>query len=162
MSFKTILLGLGSNQGDRVQNLGKAMELLRSCVEIEKVSSLYKTEPIGPEQDDFYNLVLRGSTSLSPGELLSFVKKVEKKTGRVETYRWGPRVIDVDILFYGSETINTPDLIVPHVEAGKRRFVLEPMLEVTGNFLFPDGNSLLYYLNLALEQSCEKIRHSTF
>jgi 2-amino-4-hydroxy-6-hydroxymethyldihydropteridine diphosphokinase len=71
-------------------------------------------------------------------------------------------VIDVDILFYGSETINTPDLIVPHVEAGKRRFVLEPMLEVTGNFLFPDGNSLLYYLNLALEQSCEKIRHSTF
>lgn len=134
----TIYLSLGSNIGNRKQNLEKAItELEKNNVKEIKISSLYETEPVGPKQRNFYNLVGKFKTNLKPKELLKVLKQIEEKLGRIKTYRWGPRVIDIDILFYGKQIIKSKKLIIPHKEIVNRAFVLIPMNEIAPGFIHP-------------------------
>jgi len=109
-----------------------------------RLSSVYETDPVGVEnQPSFLNLVLAGSTELAPKELLAFVKEVERETGRVETYRWGPRVLDVDILLYDGMTVDEPALIIPHPRMLERRFVVAPLLELEPDIRMPNGEPVV-------------------
>lgn len=133
-----VYLGLGSNIGDREANIAEAVDRLKVKVSIEQVSSLYETEPVGYEnQPDFLNAVCRGATDLAPHGLLAFVKQVEKDLGRTPTVRYGPRSIDVDILFYDDVVMHTPDLTIPHPRLHKRAFVLVPLTEIAPDLGHP-------------------------
>jgi 2-amino-4-hydroxy-6-hydroxymethyldihydropteridine diphosphokinase len=126
-------LGLGSNIGDKPANIARALDLLRAreAVEITAVSSIYRTAPWGYlEQDSFANACALARTRLSPAALLMEVKAVEAEMGREKTIRWGPRLIDIDILFYGDLPLAEPDLILPHKELFNRAFVLVPLTEI--------------------------------
>ncbi|MFO7818877.1 MAG: 2-amino-4-hydroxy-6-hydroxymethyldihydropteridine diphosphokinase [Halanaerobacter sp.] len=141
-------LGLGTNLGEREENLRRAVKLLNasSRLEIIKVSSLYETEPWGyEEQNDFLNLCLTLETSLSPHQLLEKCQTVEEKLGRKRKERWGPRVIDVDILLYDDLELEDSDLIVPHPRMQERAFVLIPLQELEPD-LMVQGNSIADYL----------------
>jgi 2-amino-4-hydroxy-6-hydroxymethyldihydropteridine diphosphokinase len=129
-------LSLGSNIGNRKNNLIKALaELKKNNIKIISVSSIYETESVGPTQRKFYNMIGKFKTNLSPFELLKKIKQIEVLLGRKKTYRWGPRVIDVDILFYGKQIIKSKNLIIPHKEISKRLFVLIPLNEVAPNLI---------------------------
>lgn len=135
---KPVYLGLGSNLGDREANLRKAIRLLSRKLRIEGVSSIYETEPQDFfEQPKFLNAVCRAATNLGPAELLEETKIVEKEMGRVPTFRYGPRVIDIDILFYGDLVLETPTLTLPHPRMAERAFVLVPLAEVAGDVVHP-------------------------
>jgi 2-amino-4-hydroxy-6-hydroxymethyldihydropteridine diphosphokinase len=126
-------LGLGSNLGDRAANLWEAVRKLGTLADTQVlgVSSLFETEPVGPVvQPNFLNAAVRIHTLRSPLDLLHDLKRLETALGRAASERWGPRVIDLDILVYGQDTLDTPELTVPHRELWRRRFVLEPLLEV--------------------------------
>ena len=134
----TIYLSLGSNIGNRKNNLEKALtELSKNNIRKIKISSFYETEPVGPKQRNFYNVAGKFKTTLTSQDLLKTVKQVESKLGRTKTYHWGPRVIDIDILFYGKQIIKTKNLIIPHKEIKNRAFVLVPMKEIAPNFVHP-------------------------
>ena len=134
----TIYLSLGSNIGNRKRNLEKALtELEKNDIKKIKISSFYETEPVGPKQRNFYNIVGKFRTKLTPQELLKTVKQIEEYLGRTKTYRWGPRIIDIDILFYGKQTVKTKSLIIPHKEIINRAFVLVPMNEISPSFIHP-------------------------
>ncbi len=135
-----VYLGLGSNVGDRKQHLIGALERLAPQMQGEATSSLYETDPVGPQdQQDFYNAVCRGSTRLTPDELLAHVKQIERDIGRMERERWGPREIDIDILLYGDQVVESPELHIPHPEMNDRAFVLVPLAEVAADVHHPDG-----------------------
>ena len=126
-------LGLGSNIGDKPANISKALALLeaRGVATITAVSSIYKTPPWGYlEQESFANACALAKTSLDPTALLAAVKGIEIDMGREETVRWGPRLIDIDILFYGDAPVATLDLVLPHKELFNRAFVLLPLAEI--------------------------------
>lgn len=126
-------LGLGSNVGNSASHIRRAAVLLASTGTVDRaiLSSLYRTPPWGPvEQDWFVNACLWGRTTLAPAELLARVKALEVEIGRIETVRWGPRVIDIDILCYGDMELESPDLVLPHREIMNRSFVLEPLAEI--------------------------------
>jgi 2-amino-4-hydroxy-6-hydroxymethyldihydropteridine diphosphokinase len=113
-----------------------------SGIEVLKVSSTYETEPVGyTEQPDFKNAVVMVSTTLQPRELLEVVLGIEQKMGRVRTIRWGPRVIDIDILLYDDKEIDEEGLQIPHPRMMERRFVLEPLAEIAPELVLPDGNT---------------------
>ena len=134
----TIYLSLGSNIGNRKKNLEKALiELGQNNIKEIKISSFYETEPVGPKQRNFFNIAGKFKTNLKPQELLKTVKQIEEKLGRTKTYHWGPRIIDIDILFYGKQTIKTTNLIIPHKEIKNRAFVLVPMNEIASKFVHP-------------------------
>lgn len=131
-------LGLGSNLGDRKQNLAQALELMSVQVAVERLSSIYETEPVGyREQPLFLNVVSRISTELTSEKLLGLAKEVEVKLGRVPTFRNAPRVIDIDILFYGDEIVDSQKLIIPHPHLAKRAFVLVPLAEIAPELVDP-------------------------
>ena len=134
-----VYLLLGSNVGDRDSNLSRAIELInRSAGELIKVSLLYETAAWGKtEQAAFLNQAICISTALTPLALLSLLKSIEKEVGRISTEKWGPRVIDIDILFYGSEIIQAPELQVPHPYLPVRRFALLPLSEIAEDFIHP-------------------------
>lgn len=126
-------LGIGSNLGDRRKNIKKALEILESIkgIKVKKVSKIYETEPVGgPPQGKFLNGVIKIKTSLSAFHLLKILKRIEKDLGRKPTVRFGPREIDLDILFYSDKVINRKDLKIPHPRIFEREFVLKPLLEV--------------------------------
>lgn len=126
-----VVLALGSNLGDRLANLRAAVEALkRSGIEVDAVSSVWETEPVPPGQPTFLNAVVRGRCTLDPRRLLAVAKEIERELGREPGPRWGPRVIDIDILFYGSERLSEPDLEIPHPRITERPFVLLPLAEV--------------------------------
>ena len=130
-----VTLALGSNIGDKSENLRLAIQLLAPTVSVRRVSSFYLTEPWGyADQDSFCNAVLTGETDYEPDDLLKFVKQLERRIGRKETFPNGPRVIDIDILFYDERSIESGTLTVPHPRYRQRRFVLAPLVEI-----FPDG-----------------------
>ena len=129
---------MGSNLGDRGGNIVEALRRLSERVSVERVSSLYETEPMGyKEQPWFLNAVCEGETELDAEELLRFVKGIEKEMGRKETMRWGPRVIDIDILFYDDIVLETPELAIPHPRLHRRRFVLVPLAELAPELVHP-------------------------
>jgi 2-amino-4-hydroxy-6-hydroxymethyldihydropteridine diphosphokinase len=139
MSEKTVYLSLGSNIGDREKNLRLAMdELPHAGVAITKVSSLYETEPVDlREQPWFSNCVVEAETHFDPFMLLRALREIETKMGSKKLVAKGPRLMDMDILLYGSETIDTPELQVPHPRMHLRRFVLVPLAEIAADVVHP-------------------------
>lgn len=137
-----IFLGLGSNIGNRKQNLMRAIELLNqhNDIIVRKFSSIYETEPYGvKEQDDFLNAVIVVETKLFPEELLDVCLTIESRMGRTRELRWGPRVIDIDLLSYNNEAMHTERLTLPHPFFALRKFVLVPMADIAGDFIVSDG-----------------------
>lgn len=135
-------LGLGSNLGDRLSNLQRAVELLatRSGVRVVRSSRVYASDPVGgPPQPEYLNAVVEVETDGSPRELLDACRAVEGALGRVRTERWGPRPIDVDVLTYDGITIDEPDLTIPHPRMHDRAFVLAPLAELDADPPLPDG-----------------------
>jgi 2-amino-4-hydroxy-6-hydroxymethyldihydropteridine diphosphokinase len=139
MSEKTVYLSLGSNIGDREQNLLSAIdELPHAGVAIAKVSSFYETEPVDlREQPWFLNCVVVAETHFDALMLLRALREIETKMGSKKLVAKGPRLIDMDILLYGSETIDTPELQVPHPRMHLRRFVLVPLAEIAVGVIHP-------------------------
>lgn len=133
-----VYLGLGSNLGDREANLREALRRLEERVTLESVSALYETPPLGPPDQPWYlNAACCGTTELEPRKLLAFIKEIEREMGRVPTVRWGPRIIDIDILFYDGLIVHTPDLIIPHPGIPDRLFVLAPLADIAPGFTHP-------------------------
>jgi 2-amino-4-hydroxy-6-hydroxymethyldihydropteridine diphosphokinase len=158
--MKTVYLGLGSNVGDREQNLAKAIEQLAgSGLRVTRVSSTYETEPIGfAAQHWFLNLVVEAETDLFPMQLLSRTLKIERAMGRVRTIKNGPRTIDIDILLYGKTVIQSATLEVPHARMGERRFVLEPLAELAPDLRHPvTHRSMREMLDAAPAQKVRRI-----
>ena len=133
----TVYLGLGSNMGDRDENLDRALNYLSQRVRMGKVSSVYDTDPVGnADQPRFLNMVCQAFTRLAPEALLALAKGIESKMGR--TGKSGsPRPIDIDILLYGDEIVETPELVVPHPKMAKRAFVLVPFAEIAPKLVDP-------------------------
>ncbi len=133
-----VYLGLGSNVGDRKQNLDRAIGFLSERLNVEKVSSVYDTAPeINPDQPRFLNMVALARTTLDPQVLLSLLKGIESKLGRVPSTPYSPRPMDIDILFYGKEIIDTPSLTIPHPHIQERAFVLVPLEEIAPGLKHP-------------------------
>lgn len=137
--MKTIYLGLGSNVGNRTQNLETALaKLAEAGLRLGRVSSVYETEPVGfTAQHWFYNLVVEAETELFPMQLLSRVARIERELGRVRTVRNGPRTIDIDILLYGRAVVRSLKLEIPHPRMAERRFVLAPLAELASDLRHP-------------------------
>lgn len=136
-----VFLSIGSNLGKKEVNLTSAVKNLDHLPEtrITAKSSLYRTDPVGyREQDCFLNAVLRLETNLTARELLKQIHDIENHLGRKRVIRWGPRTIDIDILLFNQEIIREPDLIVPHPEMHKRRFVLVPLTEIDATVQVPN------------------------
>jgi 2-amino-4-hydroxy-6-hydroxymethyldihydropteridine diphosphokinase len=138
-------IGLGSNVGNRLQYLQRAVQCLDNThgVQVTAVSSVYETAPVGPpDQSWFLNAVAAMETSLSPPALLELTQGIERGLGRETPYRWGPRSIDLDILLYGHTQLHTQTLVIPHVEICQRAFVMTPLLELDPHLVLPDGTAL--------------------
>jgi 2-amino-4-hydroxy-6-hydroxymethyldihydropteridine diphosphokinase len=134
----TLYLALGANLGDRERNLYDALAKIRSFVDIQRVSSIYETEPWGVrEQPWFLNLVCAGTTALSPVDVLRRAKKIEYEMGRLEGLRFGPRPIDIDILIYDRLIELSPALTIPHPRLHERAFVLIPLAEIAPDLVHP-------------------------
>jgi 2-amino-4-hydroxy-6-hydroxymethyldihydropteridine diphosphokinase len=147
---ETVLLGLGSNVGDRVETLAAAVFAIDDLdgVVVEDVSAVYETEPWPPpddprsvHQEPFHNLVVRAVTSLDPHELLAETQLLETAFGRDRSteVRWGPRTLDIDLLLFGDRVMDTDDLTIPHPRLAERAFVLVPLIEVLPGGTLPDG-----------------------
>jgi 2-amino-4-hydroxy-6-hydroxymethyldihydropteridine diphosphokinase len=147
----SVYLGLGSNLGDRAANLAAALRGLEAAgVAVRRCSPLYETEPVGlREQPWFLNLVVEGDTALSPTALLAAAKAVERAVGRTPGARWGPRVVDVDILLYDDWQVAETDpwLTIPHPEMWRRRFVLLPLHDLRADLPAPDGAPLAAWIS---------------
>lgn len=127
----TVYLGLGSNIGDRGEQLAGALDRLASCLVIQAVSNVYESAAVGFEaQPAFWNLVLRGETRHDPHDLLGCILKVEQGLGRERSFRNAPRTIDIDILLFGAEAVNTEQLTIPHPRMHERSFVQRPLAEL--------------------------------
>jgi 2-amino-4-hydroxy-6-hydroxymethyldihydropteridine diphosphokinase len=155
LSRRSGYLGLGSNEGNRLANLRAAREALgRHGVEVVASSSVYETAPQGEvtDQPDFLNACLRIRTGLDPEALLDVCKQVERELGRADGVRHGPRPIDVDVLLLDNLEHHSERLTLPHAEVTKRRFVLEPLLELDPELRLPDGRALAEALPAVADQ----------
>lgn len=128
-------IALGSNLGDPEANVQQAIQLLAGLGKITKQSRLYRTAPWGVlDQPEFVNAVIQLETDLSPRQLLERTQDIEKQMGRETTYKWGPRLIDLDILTYDDMQVNEPDLTIPHPYMKERSFVMIPLQEIDPDF----------------------------
>jgi 2-amino-4-hydroxy-6-hydroxymethyldihydropteridine diphosphokinase len=133
-----VFLGLGSNICNKEDHINKALTFISELYEVKKISHLYLTEPVGNiKQDWFLNCVVEVETDVDPKKLLSSIKSIERTLGRTKTVKKGPRIIDIDILFYGDHVINTKDLVIPHPFMQERLFVLRPMMDINPDFVHP-------------------------
>ena len=131
-------IALGTNLGNRPDNLRAALGALPPEVSVLAESHIYETPPWGYEdQPAFLNMVVKAETSLEPGALLEYLKQLEVQLGREGNFRWGPRLIDLDILFYDDLVINTPPLVIPHPRLHERAFVLVPLADVAADLVHP-------------------------
>jgi 2-amino-4-hydroxy-6-hydroxymethyldihydropteridine diphosphokinase len=146
-SRKRVFLGLGSNLGNRLENIFKALEELSRIGKVERVSTVYESPPWGVEnQPSFLNCVVELRTDSEPEDLLKAVKEIEQKLGRVKRFHWGPREIDIDILLYGEEVVDETHLKIPHPFIQERDFVLFPLLELDESLKDPrEGRPYKYY-----------------
>lgn len=138
-STTEVYLLLGGNAGNRAENIARALQLIEDhCGPILLQSNLYETEAWGlKDQPAFLNKAVKIATTLSPLELLKTVKSIEGKVGRTATVKWGPREIDIDIIFYGNEVLHTTNLVIPHPYMQERRFVLAPLNEIAPEVIHP-------------------------
>jgi 2-amino-4-hydroxy-6-hydroxymethyldihydropteridine diphosphokinase len=147
----TIYLALGTNLGDRPANLRAALDALEPDIHVLDKSPVYETEPWGyTDQPPFLNMVICAETDLSPKGLLRRLKDIEATLGRVPNFRNGPRLIDLDILFYDDLVLDTPPLVIPHPQLHKRAFVLVPLAKIAPTLVHP-------LLGLSVEQFLGKI-----
>jgi len=136
--METAYLLLGTNLGDRAHNLTSAHRLLNEIGTIKALSPVYITAAWGlTDQPDFYNQAVALSTALEPGALLGAIRSIEIQTGRTDTVRWGPRILDIDILFYGDFIIETENLVIPHPRMHERRFALIPLHDICPDLIHP-------------------------
>jgi 2-amino-4-hydroxy-6-hydroxymethyldihydropteridine diphosphokinase len=135
----TVYIGIGTNLGDRQKNCLRAVELIKqSRLSVTKQSSVHETAPWGvTDQPAYLNMAVEIETGLEPAELLSLLKKIEKDMGRQETMKWGPRLIDLDILIYDDAILHTDTLTIPHPLMHEREFVLEPLAELAEDLVHP-------------------------
>ena len=154
MKARTVYIGLGSNLGDRVVNLREAGQRLGAVVKIEKASQLYVAAPMGYVRDDaFVNAVIRGTTTLKPLELLQIMQAIEAAMGRRPGVQYGPRPIDLDLLFYEAVQMETRKLTIPHPRIPQRAFVLKPLAEIAPELMHP----VLYYTISQLLQDADDV-----
>ena len=138
-NFNKIILSIGSNVGDRKENIKHSLKELSRISEIKEISSIYDSEAIlFKEQENFFNLVVEVEYKQSARDLLKDIKKIEKLIGRKETFRYGPRVIDIDIIFFNNIEVQDKELIIPHSDWQNRRFVVEPLSELFNDFKLSD------------------------
>lgn len=155
-----VYLSLGSNLGDRARNLQNAVTSLAPQVQTQIKSSIYETEPWGySDQPSFLNQVIKGDTSLEPFELLAFLKEIEVLLGRQETFRFGPRIIDLDILFYDDLILDTPTLTIPHPRIAERAFVLIPLAEIDPDLSHPGLKKTIRELKSSVDTSTIELFH---
>lgn len=156
--MNTAYLSLGSNIGDREENLAAAVRLLSG---VTAVSSLYETVPQGrTDQPDFLNLAVQVRTQLDPLAYLHHCQEAERALGRVRKERWGPRSIDVDIALWNREQVTLPDLMIPHPRVHERAFVLIPVLELDHEAAMPDGVTLHSLLQRLPDQGVRLFREA--
>ena len=149
----TVLLALGSNLGPRVNHLQAARQALDARVTIGAASPIYETEPLYlPDQPAFLNMVLRGVTELSPEALLAFIKQIEHDLGRTASVRYGPRVIDIDIIDYDGQQLQCPNLVIPHPRMHERAFVLRPLADIAPHWRHPRSAQTALQLLRALPE----------
>ncbi|MEJ5173417.1 MAG: 2-amino-4-hydroxy-6-hydroxymethyldihydropteridine diphosphokinase [Hydrogenothermaceae bacterium] len=147
-----VYLGLGSNVGDKTKFLMDAVHLLGKKLNIVKTSRIYSSKPVGyTDQDIFLNMALYCRTDMEINSLLRFIKEVEKEVGRVERFRWGPREIDIDILFFNNEVYNSESLTVPHPRLHERDFVLVPLVDINPKLIHP-------VLNKTVEELLKEVK----
>jgi len=134
----TVYIALGTNLGDRLANLHAALRSLPPAVTVTDESHVYETPPWGYEdQPAFLNMVVKAETDLEPESLLEYLKQLEMELGREQNFRWGPRLIDLDILFYDDRVLDSPPLVIPHPRLHERAFVLVPLADVAPDFVHP-------------------------
>ena len=141
----TVYIGLGANVDGPIEQIHIALRTLKALPETELIrcSSLYGSAPLGPEdQPDYVNAVAELETTLAPLDLLDALQAIEKIQGRIKHRHWGERCIDLDILLYGNETLNSERLNLPHHEMANRSFVVTPLLEIAPDLTLPDGQRL--------------------
>lgn len=147
-----IILSLGSNLNDRAKNLSDAIAELSKISSITKKSKVYETLPWGKEdQANFLNQVIVAETKLEPQQLLEQILQIETKLGRVRQEKWGPRTIDIDILYYADLILNEDNLVIPHPHLHERAFVLDPLEEIYGDKVDPRWNLTVRELNQRLK-----------
>lgn len=139
-----IYIGIGTNIGNRQENIQKAIRHLEEVSEVLKVSQIIETPPYGKtDQPNFLNCVVEIDTDLTPNELIVTLLEIEEKMGRIRKEKWGPRIIDLDILFYGNLIIHNEQLTVPHYDFENRMFFVQPMYELDKDFVHPLSNKMI-------------------
>lgn len=155
-----VYLGLGSNVGNRPRALRGALKGLAGLPDTRVIRSspFYESSPVGPSQRDFLNAAVALDTHLSAGELLKQTQALERRLGRQRRRHWGPREIDIDILFYGREQHRTPRLTLPHPEFARRKFVLWPLADLAPRLCDPRSGQTIQTLRRALQDPSQRIR----
>ncbi len=153
-----VVIGLGANLGEPLQTFAAAVEVLKHPLANLRCSRLYRSGPLGPEQPDFLNAALRGRYCNSARELLAACQQLEARLGRVRAERWGPRVVDLDVLWIDGVQLTEPDLIVPHPRLHERAFALRPLLDLAPDARDPaTGRLYSSFLPAVAEQRIEVV-----
>lgn len=152
--MKPVYFGIGTNLGDRFANLQEAVEKLQERMTVTAVSPVYATEPWGDtDQPPFLNACVAAVTDRDPRDLLALVKEIERDMGRTPTRHWGPRLIDIDILFYNQLILHEPDLTLPHPSVPERAFVLAPLADIIPEYVHPETGKTVQQMLDEVESS---------
>jgi len=158
---ETAYIGLGSNLNNPMQQIAQALEAIKNIKKTQLIqqSSYYLSDPMGPQdQNDYINAVAKINTSLTAIELLDELQAIENTQGRVrKNERWGARTLDLDLLLYGEQSINSERLVVPHYGLKERTFVLYPLMELSPQLCLPDGTHLIHLKNKLTSQGITKL-----
>jgi 2-amino-4-hydroxy-6-hydroxymethyldihydropteridine diphosphokinase len=150
----TVYLALGSNVGDSAANIAQAIKLLSTSVKQIKQAPIYISRAVGyTDQPDFLNTAISGQTDISPPDLLKFTAEVEQRVGRTASFHWGPREIDIDIIFYGAEVMRTEKLTLPHPHFKERDFVLQPLNDLNPQMTDPASGQTVRQLLATIDPS---------